>query len=48
MTKESDLTRIKYQADLIAYHLQVLERLAKGTKYAPQVKQALKLIQDIK
>jgi len=40
--------RVKYQADLIVYQLTVLERLAKGTKYEPATKQALKLIMEIK
>lgn len=46
--KEISEARAKYQADIAAYPLRVLLRVAKGTKYEAQVAQALKLIEDIK
>jgi len=40
--------RVKYQADVIVHSLTVLERLAKGTQFEANAKEALKLIMQIK
>lgn len=40
--------RAKYQADLMIYSLTLLERLATGTKYEANAKEALRLVREIK